>query len=169
MTLLLDEATKWLGTVEVDGPDDSPTIMGWAHELVCAGYDDFINYKHDSEPWCALGMAYFAYRCGIKLPPHANWSIGWKAFGSPREGDPQPGDVVVTWRQDPMRKLPDGSLGHVQIFVGIDHDKRLWRVIGCNQSDKVSEITRLIGPHNLVAVRIPPEPIHDVQTVAVET
>jgi hypothetical protein len=56
---MVTEARKLLGTLETQGPDDNPTIMGWARDLGLSRV-----YTADSVPWCGLFMATVATRAG---------------------------------------------------------------------------------------------------------
>jgi hypothetical protein len=147
---LLAEAFKTFGVHEYDGPADNPLILRFAKEL---GIED--RFQHDDQAWCTLWFWAMANRAGLPIAPKhlLLWSWYVAKWGTERQGDPEMGDVVVTWRGDRSQQL-----GHVQIFLAPAVEDRGWLVIGGNQSNTVSIIDRRIGPHNLVSVRIPPEP-----------
>lgn len=151
---LVTEAMKIYGVYEFPGGADNPIILGWAKELSDYGYGRFLDYKHDAEPWCALGMSIMAHRAGYLLPTAAGWSQAWKKWGTEVEGD-EPGDlgdIAVFVRDDPSGVLPRGSLGHVAVVIRSEPE---WlHCIGCNQSDAVN--IRKLSRANCVAVRRPP-------------
>lgn len=161
MSRLLAEAFKTVGITEWDGPPDNPLIMQWAKEL---GIED--KFIHDSQAWCTLWFWAMAHRAGLPVlrKDLLLWSIAVAKWGTERVGGPELGDVVVTWRPDPFRAIPDGQLGHVQIFLGVLNNHSTsngsWLVIGGNVNNTVAITDRIIRPNfNLVSVRIPPDAV----------
>lgn len=153
---LMVEALKLYGVREYPGAADNPRIMGWRDELIDA-YPGLSwvgdVYTGDAVPWCGLFMAYVAHRAGHGAPhPRFLAARSWAGWGDAPTGPPitdppRLGDVLVFWRGD-----PNGSSGHVGIYVGEDNTH--FHVLGGNQSDSVS-ITR-IRRVRLLAWRRPP-------------
>lgn len=155
---LVEEGLRWYGTYEAKGDADNPVIVNWARVLE-AYYrrhgDDYradqaMSYKHDAEEWCTLGLSYCCWNIGYTVPKALKWSQAYAKWYEPVQGPPQPGDIGVTWRPDPKKVLPDRSLGHVFIVLGVTV-KGFVNGLGFNQSDAVSirnirvDITRLVG------------------------
>lgn len=119
--LMLLEALKLFGTIEVASDADNPTILAWGRELGLTAV-----YTHDEIPWCGLFMAIIARRAGKALPADPLWALNWKGFGVIVEA-PMLGDVMV--------KTRTGG-GHVTLYVG--EDDTHYHGLGGNQSDMVS-------------------------------
>lgn len=135
---MIDEGRKLLGTLEVQGPGNSPTIMAWAAELGLSRV-----YTADSVPWCGLFMAIVAKRAGKTPPPQPLWALNWEHFGTPA-GQPCLGDVLVFLRE---------GGGHVTMYVGEDR-AGYYHCLGGNQGDKVC--VERIAKARLHAARCPP-------------
>lgn len=114
-----------LGTSEVPGSGDNPTILGWAAEV---GVSDL--YAHDETPWCGLAMAVAVKRAGYQPVLSPLWALSWLDWGKPVIGDPMLGDVLVFRRT---------GGGHVGMYVG--EDETFFHVAGGNQRDACN-ITR---------------------------
>jgi len=151
---MIIEALKTIGVVEVPGPADSPTIMGWAAEV---GVRDV--YTGDDIPWCALWMAVIAKRAGKPpcpgRPRDALWAANWARWGQAvNHDDARLGDIGVFRR-------PSG--GHVGLIVGRDAgtSKRppCFHVLAGNQSDAVNvapiDVARLVAVRRYYAVGMP--------------
>lgn len=118
------EARRLLGIREKPGPDNNYIILDWATGLG-------IPYKTDDIPWCGLFVAHCIGTTLSKEPLPANplGAQSWKRFGGPCT--PQPGAVLVFWREK-----PSSWKGHVGFYVG--EDTSGFYVLGGNQSDSVS-------------------------------
>ncbi|MDD1498998.1 TIGR02594 family protein [Agrobacterium sp. CNPSo 3708] len=120
----LKEAQRLLGTREQPGSGSNPEILDWATDVNTM-------YKSDDIPWCGL----FVGHCiGSTLPDEPLPSgllraRSWSRFGIPTL--PTPGAVMVFWR-----KSKQSDLGHVGFYAG--EDDSAYRILGGNQSDKVS-------------------------------
>src|SRR5581483_2870514 len=120
------------GTKEFPGGTDNPIILEWALAIALR-YPDLrgtlAQYKHDSIPWCGLGMAYSVAMAGYRPPAEplyaTNWFYAWKD-GVRLEG-PALGAIAVLTR--------NGG-GHVTQYEGENDD--YWFGRGCNQSDMVN-------------------------------
>lgn len=124
-TSWLNVANSLLGTKEVPGTGNNPTIMGWAKKLGTKILG--IVYNADSVPWCGVTVAYCMNEVGIAPPKisvraksWATWGVGLKV--------PVPGCVVVFERK---------GGGHVGFAVA--ESKTAYLVLGGNQGDKVSK------------------------------
>lgn len=145
---MLMQAIALHGTMEVPGKGDNPVIMAWATEV---GYEK--TYKHDSIPWCGLGMAICAKRASWPFHPGNNalYALNWAKWGTEVDKDrAMLGDVGVWARRDKKGKLIGG---HVGIIVAYD-DKGFYHVLGFNQGDRCSIVRKPIK--GIVAVRRAP-------------
>lgn len=124
---VIQEALKLLGTKEVSGDGNNPTILEWAKEVGGweAGY-----YTKDSIPWCGLFAAVVAKRAGKEIPKNYLRALSWATFGED-VNKPALGDVLTFVR--------NGG-GHVGFYIA--EDDECYHVLGGNQSDSVS-ITRI--------------------------
>src|SRR5690348_10364789 len=75
-TPLLSEALKCYDIRETPGDEDNPVIISWARSLG----DDAWWFVHDSQAWCALGVAYCAKQAGYILPFEPAKSLSWARF-----------------------------------------------------------------------------------------
>ena len=75
-------------------------------------------------------MGYCAKKAGFnyKIKPLAK---SWLEVGK-KVQEPQPGDVVIFWRED-----PSSWKGHVSIFIGKDTETNEIICLGGNQDDQV--------------------------------
>lgn len=136
--LLVVEGIKLLGTREVAGAGNNPTIMSWAEEVgvPALGY----RYTGDAVPWCGLFMAVVAKRASKTIPYGPLYALNWGAFGA-EVHQPGLGDVLTFLR--------DGG-GHVGLYIAEDrgtkangYEDAAYHVLGGNQGDSVS-ITRVL-------------------------
>lgn len=139
---MLMQGIALLGTVEFAGTKDNPVIMAWAAET---GYEKV--YRHDSIPWCGLGMAICAKRAGWDYHPGNNalGALNWAQWGTPIPKDQAAlGDIGV-WKRK--------GGGHVGIIIAYD-DQGYYHVLGFNQDDTCSIKRKPIA--GIVAVRRAP-------------
>lgn len=136
----LIQAQQLLGTKEVAGAGDNPTILGWAQEL--GGWVASF-YQHDEIPWCGLFVGICMKRVLLPLPANALGAKNWADWGQPLT-EPCVGAVMVFQR-------PGG--GHVAFYCG--EDDTAYHVLGGNQSDSV-DITR-VAKDRCIAMRWPAE------------
>lgn len=125
MSQILTIATSQLGVKEVSGPEHNPTIVKYAKE---AGFD-WVN--DDETAWCSIFVSWVALKAGLKRSKLAN-ARSWMDVGTPTS-DPEPGDVVVFWRES-----PESWLGHVGFFMGFSKDLSRVYCLGGNQGNQVS-------------------------------
>lgn len=143
-------ANGMMGTKEVRGKRNNPTIMAWAKLLSSSVKKIFHG---DVVPWCGLAMAYiYGPRCDCKIPKTPLWAKSWARFGFgllfPRKG------CLGVF------KRPGGG-GHVGIIIGCTSRKPgvgYYYVQGGNQSDSFN-ITR-IRRNRCIAWRWPSEYRH---------
>ena len=152
---MLGVAINEFGLVEGEGDANNPIILGWAREAAEAGAGAWLEafYVQDSVPWCGLFMAMCAARAGYGVQPDCLSARGWMDWGD-KTFEPGLGDVLVFWRG-----RPDGSNGHVGLYIGEDAD--CFHVLGGNQGDAVSIVriakSRLLGARQWPGVaRVPP-------------
>lgn len=145
--VLLDEALPLYGTLEAPAAEDNPVILAWADEIAQAPGLGWIGswYEDDSIPWCGLFMGVVAHRAGLPVRGKLLAARDWMNWGRDA-GEPALGDVLVFWRG-----TPDGSSGHVGLYVG--EDEETFHVLGGNQRDAVS-FTR-IARNRLLGARLP--------------
>lgn len=122
---LIKVATSQLGQKEIAGPQHNPTIVGYAHAIGLTWVSD------DETPWCAIFAAWCAKQVGLKYPKSA-LARTWMDVGLPTT-QPEPGDVVVFWREDPL-----SYKGHVGFYMGHSHDGKRVYCLGGNQGNQVS-------------------------------
>lgn len=133
------EARRLMGVSEVPGGASNATILDWASDLG-------IPYSGDDIAWCGLfvGHCLSATLEREPIPGSLLAARAWQAFGV--QTDPTPGAVMVFWR-----KSPASGLGHVGFYAG--EDAGAYRILGGNQSDKVS--LAWVGKDRLVSARWP--------------
>lgn len=134
-------AKSLIGTREVPGVPNSPTIMGWAARLGAGVLG--AAYNADSVPWCGLFAAWCVKQAGIAPPPIALRAKAWATWGTALAMDQlAPGAVLVFER--------NGG-GHVGFYVA--EDAAYFHVLGGNQSDAVNVMS--IGKSRCIARRWP--------------
>lgn len=140
---MLKEALALLGTLEMKGPGNNPTIVKWADEVAAASRTPYTAwagdwYNSDSIAWCGLFMAVVAVRAANRrkerMPPPKYLSAkDWLNHGTPIvAGKAMLGDILIFSR--------DGG-GHVAIYVG--EDDTAYHILGGNQGDAVTIARKL--------------------------
>lgn len=121
-------ARKYLGVREYDaqrpgplGELSNPVVEAWQRE---AG----IKRPDDEIPWCAAFLTHVMLEAGFDF--RTSSARAWAKFGKPITA-PQPGAIVVLWRESPL-----GPHGHVGFFVRED-EKGIWILAG-NQGNAVT-------------------------------
>ena len=125
MSHLLKLAFSQLGEKEISGPEDNPTIVGYAQESGFSWVND------DETPWCSIFVSWVALKCKLKRSEKAN-ARSWLRIGT-NTSIPEPGDVVVFWRES-----PESWKGHVGFFTGFSKDASRVYCLGGNQGNQVS-------------------------------
>ena len=85
----------------------------------------------DETPWCSIFLNWVALKSGFERSGKAN-ARSWLDVGIPIN-NPEPGDIVVYWRED-----PNSELGHVGLFMGYSRDQAHIYTLGGNQGNSVS-------------------------------
>ncbi|WP_124978869.1 C40 family peptidase [Nonlabens xiamenensis] len=136
MANLLHIATAEIGVKEKAGPGSNPQILKYAQE---AGFKD---YNEDDVAWCSLFMNWAALKAGLETTQSLT-ARSWLNVGIPNT-DPEPGDVVVFWRNSPT-----SWEGHVGIYMGYSKSGSRIYVLGGNQGNQVSitayEASKVLG------------------------
>jgi uncharacterized protein (TIGR02594 family) len=125
MEQLLKIAFGELGTEEYAGDSNNPEVLKYARETGIAGVTT------DEVAWCSTFVNWVAHKAGLQKSGKAN-ARSWVDVGT-RVTIPEPGDVVVFWRESPQ-----SWKGHVGIFLGFSIDKKRVYCIGGNQGNRVS-------------------------------
>jgi uncharacterized protein (TIGR02594 family) len=124
MDKFLQIAFKELGEKELK-TGDNPRILQYAKK---AGFD-WVN--DDETPWCSFFANFVVGQSRRKGSGKAN-ARSWLLAGEKTE-NPQPGDIVVFWRES-----PESWKGHVGFFLGFSQDGTRVFTLGGNQGDQVS-------------------------------
>ncbi|WP_372934032.1 C40 family peptidase [Mariniphaga sediminis] len=125
MEALLKIAFNELGTEEISGTQHNPEILKYAREAGIKGISS------DEIPWCSTFVNWVAWKAGLQFSGKAN-ARSWLNIGT-RVASPEPGDVVVFWRESPQ-----SWKGHVGFFLGISPDRKRVYCLGGNQGNRVS-------------------------------
>ncbi|UGU16055.1 TIGR02594 family protein [Sinomicrobium kalidii] len=125
MKNILQIATNEIGVKEVSGSDANPQILKYARE---AG---FPNYTSDETAWCSLFVNWVAFKAGLEKSNSLS-ARSWLNAGFP-VNNPEPGDVVVFWRES-----RNSWKGHVGIFLGFSSNGSRIYCLGGNQGNQVS-------------------------------
>ena len=133
MDSLIKIAISQLGQKEIAGPEDNDTIVGYAKE---SGFD-WVN--DDETAWCSIFVNWVAMKAGLKRSEQAN-ARSWLEVGLNVDDAPEPGDVVIFWRDS-----EDGWQGHVGFYFGFSQDGTRVYCLGGNQGNQVSLSAYPIG------------------------
>ncbi|SHE41127.1 TIGR02594 family protein [Mariniphaga anaerophila] len=125
MESLLKIAFNELGTEEIPGNRHNPEILKYAKETGISGITS------DEIPWCSTFVNWVAKKAGLQSSGKAN-ARSWLSVGT-RVNMPEPGDIVVFWRES-----PESWKGHVGFFLGVSFDKKRVYCLGGNQGNRVS-------------------------------
>lgn len=126
MDELLKIAFSQLGEKEIENPENNPTIVKYARE---SGFD-WVN--DDETPWCSIFVNWVARQAKLKQSK-STMARSWLRVGLNVDTSPEPGDIVVFWRDD-----PDSRKGHVGFFMGYSPDLKRVYCLGGNQGNQVS-------------------------------
>ena len=126
MDKILKIAVPELGQKEITGPEHNRRIVDYAKE---AGFE-WIN--DDETPWCSIFINWVAKNAGLQYSKKLN-ARSWLLIGVIVDNSPEPGDIVIFWRES-----PDSWKGHVGIFLGFSVDGKRVYCLGGNQGNQVS-------------------------------
>ncbi len=125
MSKILKLAFEELGVKEIPGGTHEDRIVQYARE------SGIPNINDDETPWCSIFVNWIAFKLGLKKTDSAS-ARSWNSVGK-RTDNPQPGDIVVFWRESPT-----SWKGHVGFFLGFSNDRKLVFCLGGNQGNAVS-------------------------------
>ena len=127
MDSLLKIAVAELGEKEIFGNHaHNQTIVDYAKD---AGFD-WVN--DDETPWCSIFVNWVAQQNDLISSKKAN-ARSWLLIGQKVDQEPEPGDVVIFWRESPQ-----SWKGHVGFFFGYSKDGSRVYCLGGNQGNQVS-------------------------------
>jgi uncharacterized protein (TIGR02594 family) len=126
MDSIFQTAIAELGQKEIAGPDSNLHIVNYAKE---AGFR-WIN--DDETPWCSIFVNWVAKKSGLECSNKLN-ARSWLLTGLNVDQKPEPGDVVIFWRES-----IDSFKGHVAFFFGFSEDGKRVYCLGGNQGNQVS-------------------------------
>lgn len=122
---LLKIAFNELGTEEIKGDQHNPEVLKYAKE------SGIKNINTDEIAWCSTFVNWVAQKAGLQHSGKAN-ARSWLNVGT-KVNTPEPGDVVVFWRESPQ-----SWKGHVGIFIGMSANGKRIYCLGGNQGNRVS-------------------------------
>ncbi len=125
MENLLKIAFNELGIEEIAGDQHNPEILKYAEETRIKGITS------DEIAWCSTFVNWVAQKAGLQISGKAN-ARSWLNVGT-KVTLPDPGDVVVFWRES-----PESWKGHVGFYMGTSFDHARVYCIGGNQGNRVS-------------------------------
>ena len=113
MEQLLKIAFGELGTEEIAGNENNPEVLKYASEPGIKGI------TNDEIPWCSTFVNRVAWKAGLQISGKAN-ARSWLNVGT-KVTSPEPGDVVVFWRESPSLSCPiqdpRGILFHCSLLL----------------------------------------------------
>lgn len=137
-TSIVKIAASQIGVKEIVGGEHNDTIVQYAKDIGLTWIND------DETPWCATFVNWVLKRCGYQYKSSAR-ARDFESYGTPAQ-DPQPGDIVVFWRES----ISSGK-GHVGFLWGYSKDGGYIFVLGGNQGNQVT-ITKY-GLSNILGFR----------------
>lgn len=136
MRKTIEIALSQYGTTETPGSQHNPEVLKYFEATRYAGVD----WISDETAWCSAFANWVAHKAGAHKSGELN-ARSWLAVGD-AVTDPEPGDVVVLWRES-----KNSWKGHVGFYVNED-DQYIY-VLGGNQRNQVNiqayAKTRLLG------------------------
>jgi len=127
----MDTARSLIGTKEIPGSANSPTIMGWIKRLGAKVLGTVV--KDDATAWCGTFAAHCVASVGLTPPPIAVRAKAWATWGANLRADRLVYGAVLVFERE--------GGGHVGFYIG--EDKDAYHVLGGNQGDAVS-VTRIL-------------------------
>lgn len=122
---ILQIASKEIGVTQIEGPQHNERILQYASDIGMTWIND------DETPWCSIFMNWVAKKAGYSMSNNAA-ARSWLNVGRSIE-DPEPGDIVVFWRNG-----RDSHFGHVGVFTGVSLDGTRIYSLGGNQMNSVT-------------------------------
>lgn len=118
---LLLQALQYVGTRGIPGQQHNTTVVDMLQRLQSWVRDD-------ETPWCSAFMNFIAAKCRLETTGRLD-ARSWLSVGQ-EITVPDPGDVVIFWRED-----PSSWKGHVSLFLR-EEGGNIW-ALGGNQSNEV--------------------------------
>lgn len=108
-------------------------ISGSTHNDRILEYQEMtgLNFGNDEVAWCSIFANWVALQANLEMSNKAN-ARSWLNVGK-KTNWPQPGDVVVFWRES-----RSSWKGHVGFFIGYTKSGKSIYCIGGNQDDEVN-------------------------------
>lgn len=125
---LISEARKHYGVRDIIGASHEQKVLDFFRAV--GNY----NVKEDEVSWCSVFVGACAKNVGLEYTKLAT-ARSWLNIGVPIT-EPQPGDIVVFWRED-----PNSWKGHVSIYLGKNPETNEVYALGGNQNDEVCILT----------------------------
>ncbi len=125
MKSILDIALSQYGITEIKGSNHNPVIVNYSREI---GYGGIID---DETAWCSIFINWCALHAGLERSGKLH-ARSWLRVGKPTQ-QPEPGDVVVFWREK-----PSSWKGHVGLFISFSEDDQYIYCLGGNQNNQVN-------------------------------
>ena len=125
---LISEARKHYGVRDIIGASHEQKVLDFFRAV--GNY----NVKEDEVSWCSVFVGACAKNVGLEYTKLAT-ARSWLNIGVPIT-EPQPGDIVVFWRED-----PNSWKGHVSIYLGKNTETNEVYALGGNQNDEVCILT----------------------------
>lgn len=123
MIQVLKQALSQYGITEEPGEaSNNPEIMKYFESI------EQHWVKNDETAWCSAFVNWCAKEAGYEYSDKLT-ARSWLHTGH-RVEDPEPGDIIVLWRDK-----PDSWKGHVGLYI--TNDKNWVYILGGNQSNKV--------------------------------
>ena len=123
---LIQIAAAELGQAEISGEVHNDRIVAYSQESGITGISS------DEIPWCSSFVNWVAFKADVVRTNKAN-ARSWLLVGSKVDVHPEPGDVVIFWRESIQ-----SWKGHVGFFLGYSRDQRRVYCLGGNQGNAVS-------------------------------
>lgn len=135
-------ASSMIGLKEISGQENNPEIVRMFSEI---GHS---WVKDDETSWCSCFVNWLALKCNASKSGKLD-ARSWLSVGIATEY-PEPGDVVVFWREK-----KDSWKGHVGLFLGYAKNGDIY-CLGGNQNNEVNisiyPAMRLLGFRKLTKI-----------------
>lgn len=118
---LLNVAFTQYGIKEIPGDGDNEEVVKYFESV---GFGNL----GDETAWCSAFMNWVAWQSNLEISGKLT-ARSWLAVGD-EVINPQPGDVVILWRES-----PESWKGHVGLYI--NEDEHFIYVLGGNQSNQV--------------------------------
>lgn len=144
-------ALGYVGMKELPGKLHNPTILGWLKRF--ATNIGRWGKSRDETPWCAVFVSHCLEAAGIRSTRHA-LAASYLTWGKPSRF--RRGAVVVIRRKKKNKNNSTGSnRGGYHVGFLVEHGKNYYRILGGNQSNRVSIAKYFKSGWELVSVRWP--------------